>query len=224
MVRIRSSHRSTCSKLVPVPGLIVSTLVSVLLIYGLLAKWTATGRLYSLTIHQRASVQIIVHVAAWLLGSAQTFTLYTLFRAALNMRIEKSSVKLDVLKLWMSVSGRGFDMSLPVHLEVQSIIGLAVLSIPGLLWAGALTPVLSKAVGPSFSIPVPRYSPASASYWTIPVDEWDNQRYLPTITNQGTFSDQPIFGKCNVRLLITSLKMPRQSGPLLDAGWRGFKS
>ena len=166
------------TKFLPVPGLILTTVVTSLVLWSDRSNWSNAGWFYQLVTENRATVQIFVQIVSQLLGAIHVYTVCTLINLATRLRLVGKSTELDLLKFWNAVCGLRIDWSLPYRLLVPvgvfSIMGL----LPSAIWAGALTPVITSTFltssgspfySPTPGLDVPQYSIASSEYrqnWT----------------------------------------------------------
>jgi len=104
------------------PGLLLTTSVSILLIYADHTNKTFTGSLYNFVISNRATIQIVVQVVSHLLGLVHLFILTAVFNAFTRKWFVRNAVSLDCLKWWNSMCQMKFDTSLPL----QFLLPLAV--------------------------------------------------------------------------------------------------
>lgn len=104
-------------------------------------------------------------------------------------------VKLNAISFWQATSTGSLNTTLPPRLLAASVVCMAVLVVPTLLWSGAITPVLVSHVLPSMSVSVPQYSEATASIWNLTCGWcWASGGKGPgeTLTTDGYVGDQPL--------------------------------
>ncbi|KAJ7113213.1 hypothetical protein C8R44DRAFT_882218 [Mycena epipterygia] len=173
------------SKLIVLPGLLISTAVTVTLMIQ--SRHDSTS-LYTYVSQELTQVQVMIQVASHLLGFFHIFTLSTITNFSARLRLRQSTVSLLELRLWQSVSSIKFVWNLPfLHLGV--LVSYLVLHLlPASLWAGALTPVTSWSVVHG-SLRIPSYSPDPTNQF------WNHSFYslqLPVTHNdKGSFSYTP---------------------------------
>lgn len=184
-------------KYLTVPGLLLTSIVIILLLWSDRSNWTDTGRFYQLITNNRATSQIFVQVISQCLGAVHVHVLCTLINFATRLRLTKRPTALDQLKFRSALCGVRLDWSLPLRSLLPLMIFAAMVLLPGALWAGALTPVVTSTYlvsrpSPAHSkwpdLSVPRYSSASERYW-------QNITWLrpqPSIRNEkGVFTYSP---------------------------------
>lgn len=181
-------EQSTISKYACVPGLLVTTVLSALLVYMNAAGITRHGHIYNLVLNYRADVQTFVQVISHLLGLAHTLVLTTCLSNRRRLEFKSSSVSLDRLQWWSTMPDLRIDWSLPFQFLCPSIIFAAVSFVPAALWAGAITPTITTTmvqsmINTSFYPPDP-----SSTSWNY---SWAPFRANVTYTDYGSFSYSP---------------------------------
>jgi len=156
-----------------VPGLFLTSVVVALLVWSDRSNWTDTGQFYQLTTRIRATSQIFVQILSHL-GALHVYILCALVNLPTRLRLTERPAALDLLKFWSALCGVRLDLSLPLQSLVPLTVFIIVVLLPGALWAGALTPVVTSTSftsqpTPAFSrclyLSVPQYSNASDKYW-----------------------------------------------------------
>jgi hypothetical protein len=115
----------------------------------------------------RASTQIIVQVLSTLLGACQIYALQTLIRFWISTRLTKRSTSLDALKSLDAIRAARFDLDVPAKWIAFILFSLVVIHFPSAIWAGALTPVFTRAESAG-SLLVPSYGEATQPLWGSP--------------------------------------------------------
>lgn len=181
-------EQSTISKYACVPGLLVTTVLSALLVYMNVAGTTHHGHIYNLVLNYRADVQTFVQVISHLLGLAHTLVLTTCLSNRTRLEFKSSSVSLDRLQWWSTMPGLRIDWSLPFQFLCPSIIFAAVSFVPAALWAGAITPTSTTTMVHSMiSTSFYPLDPSSTS-WN---NSWAPFRANVNYTDYGSFSYSP---------------------------------
>ena len=182
-------EQSTISKYACVPGLLVTTVLSALLVHMDLARVTSHERqVLDLVNNYRANIQTSVQVVSHLLGLAHTIVLTTCLSNRTRLRLESRSVSLDRLQWWSTMSSQRIDWSLPPQFLCFSILFVAASFIPAALWAGAITPIsITKTVQSTISTSFYQPDPSSTSW---------NHSWAPfpanvNYTDAGSFSYSP---------------------------------
>lgn len=192
-----SKHKQTLlARAVPVVCLFVSTIISILLACSAYSSWRTSGLLYSATVHNRASVQIVVHIISSLLGTSQVLVICTLLRWHLNIRSARKAISLDTLSLWTAICGRSFDFSLGQRQLSRLVMALTMFELLGQLWVGSTTPVITVDCwnGTLYNA---QYSMATIDQWNVSrsgaeYDITNPNRYL----KKGIFGWRPWSGEC----------------------------
>ncbi|KAI9744034.1 MAG: hypothetical protein M1835_002827, partial [Candelina submexicana] len=161
-------------KYIAVPGLMVTTSATALLLGFDKSHWTDAGSFYQTVTNNRATSQIFIQIIAHSLGAFQIRILCSLINLYTRLRLNRRPVALDLLKFWNAVCGVRLDWSLSIRSLVPLIAFLLLTLIPGAIWAGALTPVVTSTSTnsthsgfhtSSSSIRLPQYSMASNELW-----------------------------------------------------------
>ncbi len=180
-------EQSTISKYACVPGLLVTTVLSVFLLY-MKAGSTSHRQIYDRVSNYRADIQTFVQVMSHLLGLAHTLVLTTCLSNRARLRFESSSVSLDRLQWWSTMSSLRIDWSLPSQFLYLSILFVAASFVPAALWAGAITPTVTTKMIQS-TISAPFYQPdQSNTFWN---NSWAPFRANVTYKDTGSFSYSP---------------------------------
>ncbi|KAJ7768073.1 hypothetical protein DFH07DRAFT_954640 [Mycena maculata] len=171
-------HRvSFFSKLLPIPGLVVSTAAAALLAMQTERDNTA---LYTFVTNNRTAVQVGIQIIAHALGFIEIFTLTSIVNFSTRLRLSRGSVSLAELRLWQSISSIRMAWSMPL-LHLTILIPYIVFHLlPSALWAGAITPIVSSTVIYG-SIRVPVYGP-----------DPDNEFWNHTSFDKLTDFDRPV--------------------------------
>ncbi len=195
-------------KYIAVPGLILTTLATSLLLGLDGSHWTDSGSFYQSVNNNRATSQLFVQVISQCLGALQVRILCSLINLSTRLRLSRRPVDLDLLKFWNAVCGVRLDWSLPTRTLAPLIAFLLASLVPGAIWAGALTPVATFTSTASThsgfrtsspSIRVPRYGQKSKLHWGYVSLErgglsWEIEKgvftYTPNFELQGIILDQ----------------------------------
>ncbi|CAD6583814.1 MAG: hypothetical protein ASARMPRED_001511 [Alectoria sarmentosa] len=182
------------AKAIILPGLLLTTLVSCLLLGLTLSNWYSDGFLYNVQNTRRATIQIIVQVLSTVLAGLQLFALSALIKYDTSLSIARRPMTLDTLKFRNAVQLKSLDFDLRFGHTMSLLLLLVAVQFPSALWAGALTPV-STNVEVIRQYQVPSYSRASASFWDYLCAPSSNCTSIgnqyPNITNEGTFTYRP---------------------------------
>ncbi|KAJ7796196.1 hypothetical protein B0H14DRAFT_83373 [Mycena olivaceomarginata] len=159
---------SLLSKLIVLPGLILSTTITILLI---LESRHDSTLLYSY-VNQQQNI----------------FTLSTIASFSTRLRLRWSSLSLIELRLWQSISSNNVVWNLP-FLQLGVLFSYILLHLlPSTLWAGAMSPMLSsKVIYGSIQLPAYPADPTQ-KFWNSSVASTDLRI---TRNEQGVFSYSP---------------------------------
>ncbi|KAI8653979.1 hypothetical protein NCS56_01353600 [Fusarium sp. Ph1] len=139
----------------------------------------------------RAYISIIVQVLSTVLSIGQTYVLGSLVAFSTNAQLASSHKlpTLDKLKLRQAMVSKSPIWEWQTKkMSLISILWLLGMQIPAALWAGSITPILTKARHEAL-IPIPDYSESTAKYWsTICPPATSCDQLLGSISDRGTFS------------------------------------
>jgi hypothetical protein len=107
-----------------------------------------TGPLLHYVLSDRATVSLVIQFLSSSLGMAQILICTLVFNFTTNLYILKNSITISKLSLFAALSVPRTDMTLPWHHLSLVILAIAAAQIPGALWAGSLTPVLTPVSNP----------------------------------------------------------------------------
>ncbi|CAN9162242.1 unnamed protein product [Alternaria alternata] len=79
---------------------------------------------------------------------------------ALRLRLANVSVSLDVLRTWVDMSIMRVDWDLPLRFFFPSVLVVLLSLVPAALWAGSMTPSVSRTVGGGMLL-IPSYEDVS---------------------------------------------------------------
>lgn len=189
---------SVWARLAAAPGVLVSFVLACGLLFLNTYGYAARGGFVDFTVSNRANLQVLVHILAWAFGAGQTCAVLAVIKARMNLQAQnaRKGVELNILSFWQAISSGSFlNTTLPPGLLAASIVCMAILAIPPLLWSGAITPVIVSAVVPAMNVSVPQYSEGTASIWNLTCDWcWASGGSGPgeTLTTDGYIGDQPL--------------------------------
>ncbi len=188
-----STWATTLSKYLPAIGLSLTTCMSSVLLAYINRPTYLNDKLYGFISSNRASVQVILHILTTIFGCLHLYALTSAFNFATRIKLAKYATTLDRLKWWRAISFNRTDYGLPLKYFIPALLFSAFAAIPGTLWTGALTPVLSTHIIPR-NINVSHYAPdPDETSW--------NQTWWPDAPHPvyrqklGTFSYTPAFDR-----------------------------
>ena len=147
-------------------ALLSTSVATVLLLSSNRAPWTNSGRFYAFVTSERATVQIIVQILSQSFGALDVYALCSLINFGTRLRLAGNLYTLDQLQFWSAISLQRLDWALPLGLMIILMLFNAMIRVPGAIWAGALTPVVTSAHPSSTPLlQVPQYGPASEYIW-----------------------------------------------------------
>ncbi len=190
------TSQSFLHKISPLPGLVLTTVLSAVLLYGINRPPFTDNDFYNFVQDHRSTTQAILNLLTHLFCLWHLYVLDTVVNFSTRIRLlSQSHPTLAQLKLWKALAAHKLDGSLPFSfsLYLPMTVGLALAFLPGFLWTGALTPIL---VTDSVMIPitVPHYAPdpdgtSWNATWT-PIAPHNVAR-----TPWGTFSYTPAYDR-----------------------------
>lgn len=155
------TEQSFFHKIKPLPGLVLTTILSLVLLYCIDRPPFIDRDFYDFVYDHRSTTQAILSLLTHLFCLSHLYVLNTVINFSLSIRLlGPSHPTLAHLKLWKALAAHKIDGSLPYtlsfYLPMIVVSGLAFL--PGFLWTGALTPNLVTH-NITASIPLPYYAP-----------------------------------------------------------------
>ena len=163
---LTASQRSFRSKAILLLSFTTPTIISAVLLGLILSKTYVNHELKTWVSSNRASVQIVVQVLSMLMGVCQIYGLSTSIRFWTNIRLSRTSISLDTLKLLDAITTSRLDLDVHTQALPILLVYLTTIQIPSALWAGALTPVLTTA-NANAQYMIPQYSNWSRDLWGV---------------------------------------------------------
>lgn len=111
--RAHSTWNNASAVWIVAPGLLLTTVLSILLVYSASRHKTFSGQFLQIIDNHRATTQILVQIISHMLGLIHIFALTKLFNAFTTKYFQQRAVTLDCLKWWNSICHLQFDHSLP---------------------------------------------------------------------------------------------------------------
>ena len=183
------AHKKVRVKVFVVLALIITTAVSATIAMLSVRQVYTTGRLLRWTLSSRATIQIFVHLLSVALATLQIFASSSFITFRTNIQILSSPLSLDTLKLRQALNARQLDFNLPNGFLLIALFWLLVVQVPGAIWAGAITPVITTAkVSGTFSVPIYR---TNSTIWGQPCYPAYVCSFNVTTSNQGSVSNVP---------------------------------
>ena len=192
---IAVGKQSFFGKILPVPGLILTTILSAVIVYGINQPPFIDNDLYDFVSLHRSSVQAILSLLTSVLSFAHLYVLTSVVNFSTRILLTQWAPTLDRLKWWKALSNRNIDLALPLTFLAPLTVVCALTLGVGSLWTGALTPnLVSRNV--TVDISVPFYAPdPDGQAW--------NQTWTPIAPHSlvrsplGTFSYTPAYDRGN---------------------------
>ncbi len=154
--------------------------------------------------NERAAVQIIVQILSHGFGLMQTYSLRTYYTFGRRVQAFRRPVSMEELGLWAAISSGCVDYAHSSVWTLLSTIILVASVIPGALWAGALTPVITpQSLSYGGTVEVPTFSTSSSDFW-------DSEFQVKG------FSLWNRVGNCQGAGLMTTCPVPTLHGSLLS--------
>lgn len=92
---------STWIKLMAVPGLVLTTIVSILVVASIENQWTVGGVYYPTIDHNRATAKIFVQIVAGILGTVYVYTFCTVINWYSRIAHARRPIALERLKFFL---------------------------------------------------------------------------------------------------------------------------
>lgn len=108
-----------------------------------LRLYKTSGILYEWSTSSRVLTQVVVHILSSALSALLVLSICTIVSQWTRHRLSEKSVSLDTLRVWTAVIQTRMDWNLPWALKLTTLLFFAFSYIPAVLWAGALTPVIT---------------------------------------------------------------------------------
>lgn len=99
--------------------------------------------LYEWSTSSRVLTQVVIHILASALSALLVFPICTIVSQWTRHRLSEKGISLDTLRVWTAVIQTRTDWNLPWTLKLTTLLFLAFSYLPAVLWAGALTPVIT---------------------------------------------------------------------------------
>ncbi|PQE23106.1 hypothetical protein CJF32_00004492 [Rutstroemia sp. NJR-2017a WRK4] len=193
-----TSWSETISRYTGFLGLICTTTISCLLLKANFSHISVSGGdLYNFIISNRATIQIAIQLISTGLGFIQTAAMSRLINYATRIHLSRKSVPIEILNLWNGLCLVSLNWSLKLRYLFPLVAWVAICAIPAGLWAGAITPVVTK-TSRETSIQVPQYgNMTSVREWPSEIDSSGpalrNEKgfftYSPGVLFQGLLSN-----------------------------------
>ena len=192
---IAVGRQSFFGKILPVPGLMITTILSAIILYGIDQPPFIDNDFYDFVSTHRSTVQACLSLLTSLFGFAHLYVLTSVINFSTRILLTQWAPTLDRLELWRALSTKSIDLALPFNLLAPLTVVWALTLGVGSLWTGALTPNLVS-TNITADIPVPYYAPdPDGQAW--------NQTWTPiapqnvTRSPLGTFSYTPAYDRGN---------------------------
>ena len=191
---IRNPDHPVFIKLKSLPGLILTTILSSVLVYGINERPFTDDTFYSFVANHRSSTQAILSLFT---GGFKILQIY-LLRSMINLEAKTQLLASlpptqERLKWWKALAAYKIDRSLPLISYLPMLVVWALALLPNFLWTGALTPNLLPRDIP-LNIDVPFYPPDPDG------QSW-NATWTPSASHDvlrspwGTFSYTPAYDR-----------------------------
>ena len=192
---IAVGKQSFFGKILPVPGLIVTTILSTVILYGVCQAPFIDNDFYDFISTHRSSVQASLSLLASIFTFAHLYVLSSVINFSTRILLTQWAPTLDRLKWWKALSTMSIDVALPfTFLAPLAIVWALALGV-GSLWTGALTPnLVSRNITADILVPYYASDPDGQAWnqtWT-PIAP-----HLVTRSPLGTFSYTPAYDRGN---------------------------
>ncbi|MCJ1295993.1 hypothetical protein MMC34_007558 [Xylographa carneopallida] len=189
------AEQPTLSRFLLVPGLLVTTLVSMILTFYINNARKPDPNLYYYVSNYRPTVSVIVNLIAHTLAFAHVYVLTSMINFSTRLLLRQYAPSLDRVKWWKAISAGDLDASLPWRFLLPAAGFFALALLPATLWTGALTPtMLYINQDLNLTVQVPNYaSDTDGTYWN---QTWTpNTIHTVNYTSLGSFSYTPAFDR-----------------------------
>ncbi|KAE8451715.1 hypothetical protein EG329_003172 [Mollisiaceae sp. DMI_Dod_QoI] len=190
-----AAEEGTFAKIIHVPGLILTTIISTVILVVLESNRViaGNGNVYHTITKAQTTTQQVVTVTASILGVIHANAITKLINQATRIILAKQPTSVHRLKLWYALSTVSLDRSVR-WTELPLVIGIyfALSYGPSFLWSGAIAPVQTVTRDTHASIALPQYTDISYRYWAQ--NAFDNNT-APLISPKGTFTYLPILDR-----------------------------
>ena len=194
------SHANFWSKIFLSVALLITTSTSTTILALSVRQDFNHGSLVVWVQQSRATIQIIVHILSATLAAMQLYVLSGFICFRTNLELLSKPMSLNSLKLHQALNYRRLDYGLPLRASLIIFVWLAIVEIPGALWAGAISPVLTTAnVASVYRVPFWNKDP-SATWNQACRPAVDCDWVSHNVTDQGTFTNVP--WKCKFKPIL----------------------
>lgn len=140
---IRNADQPIFNKLKALPGLILTTVLSSVLVYGINERPIIDNLFYSFVMDHRSSTQAVLSLFTGGLSVLQIYVLKSMINLEAKIQLlAPSPPTLKRLKWWKALAAYKIDRSLPLISYLPMLVLWALALLPNFLWTGALTPNL----------------------------------------------------------------------------------
>ena len=156
---IRNADQPIFNKLKFLPGLILTTILSSVLVYGINERPFIDNTFYSFVMDHRSSTQAVLSLFTGGLSILQIYVLKSMINLEAKIQLlAPLPPTLERLKWWKALAAYKIDRSLPLISYLPMLVLWALALLPNFLWTGALTPnLLTRNI--TLQIDVPFYPP-----------------------------------------------------------------
>ena len=192
-----SSHaeQPVLSRFVLVPGLLVTTVVSMILMFYINNARKPDPSLYYYVTNYRPTVSVIVNLIAHTLAFAHVYVLTSMINFSTRLLLRQYAPSLDRVKWWKAISTGNLDVSLPSRFLLPAAGFFLLALLPATLWTGALTPtMLYTHQNLNLPVQIPNYAAdTDGTYWN---QTWTpNAVHSVNYTSLGSFSYTPAYDR-----------------------------
>ena len=156
---IRNADQPNFNKLKSLPGLILTTILSSVLVYGINERPFIDNTFYSFIMNHRSSTQAVLSLFTGGLSILQIYVLESMINLEAKIQLLASLPPTrERLNWWKALAAYKIDRSLPLISYLPMLVLWALALLPNFLWTGALTPnLLTHNI--TLQIDVPFYPP-----------------------------------------------------------------
>lgn len=139
---IAVGKQSFFGKILPVPGLIITTVLSAAILHGIDQPPFIDNDFYDFVSTHRSSTQAVLSLLTSVFSFAHLYVLTSVINFSTRILLTQWAPTLDRLKWWKALSNISIDLDLPFTFSAPLAIVWALTLGVGSLWTGALTPNL----------------------------------------------------------------------------------
>ncbi|QIX00535.1 hypothetical protein AMS68_006052 [Peltaster fructicola] len=179
------------TRIMPLVSALISTVISIMLLATDIQRWAlpSDGYLAEYVKTEYPSVSVVVQIIGTLLGFLWTYSVTSAFNLTVRSKLMDLSTNVERLRLYVSVSRKAFDLTLPAWALIISVTFYGITLLPTWLWTGCLTPhiVTEYGIAETGTLRLPDTRNVTMPMETNRLNVWCDTVNL----DNGTFSNCP---------------------------------